>query len=131
NRYEIIDGVLYMAPSPSTAHQGSTGLFHWYLMAHVQFAGLGRVFVAPFDVELAPGITVQPDVIVVLTEHLSIITESHIVGAPDIVVEIASPGTVGYDRRTKQDAYAHAGVREYWLADPRAKTVEILCLAGS
>ena len=56
------------------------------------------------------------------------ITPSHIVGTPDLLVEIASPGAVGYDRRAKQDAYARAGVPEYWLADPTARTVEVLQL---
>jgi Uma2 family endonuclease len=127
-RYEVINGVLYIAPSPNSAHQGSDVRFGSYLFNYVELGGLGRVFIAPFDVELAPKVTVQPDVVVVLNAHLSIITESHIVGAPDIVAEITSPGTVGYDRREKQDAYARAGVPEYWLADPRSKTIEILIL---
>jgi Uma2 family endonuclease len=129
-RYEIIDGVLYMAPPPNAAHQSTSNLFGTLLTTRVQFSGLGRVFCAPFDVELVPGVTVQPDVIVVLSEHLSIITESHFVGAPDVVVEIASPGTAGYDRREKQDAYARAAVPEYWFADARAKTIEVLILTN-
>ena len=44
------------------------------------------------------------------------------------MIEIASPGTVGYDRRAKQDAYARAGVLEYWIADPNARTIELLQL---
>jgi len=127
-RYEVVDGVLYMTPSPNRSHQGTALLFSIHLGTHVQFAGLGRVLPAPFDVELAPGVTMQPDVIVVLNANLSIITQSHIVGAPDLVVEIASPGTAGYDRRTKQDAYARAGVAEYWIADPAARTIEVLRL---
>ena len=70
----------------------------------------------------------QPDVIVVLNDNLGIITSSHIVGAPDLVVEIASLSAAGYDRRTKQDAYAEADVREYWIADASAQTVEVLSL---
>jgi Uma2 family endonuclease len=127
-RYEIIDGVIYMTPAPNTGHQSANNLFAFYLTMHVQMKSKGRVFAAPYDVELAPDVVVQPDVIVVLQANLAIITKSRIIGAPDLLVEIASPGTAGHDRRRKQDAYARAGVREYWIADPRAQTVELLTL---
>jgi Uma2 family endonuclease len=127
-RYEVVDGVLYMAPAPTIAHQDASGWFFFYLTTYVRLAGSGRVFVAPVDVELAPNVLTQPDVIVVMNANLDIITPSHIVGAPDLVVEIASPSTAGYDRRTKQDAYARAGVPEYWIADADARTVEVLLL---
>jgi Uma2 family endonuclease len=127
-RYELIDGVLYMAPAPGTNHQGVNALLTTYLTMHVQLAGLGRVFAALTDVELNPGTVLQPDVIVILNANLSIITPSRIIGAPDLVIEIASPSTAGYDRREKQDAYAHAGVSEYWIADPSAQTIEVLRL---
>lgn len=127
-RYEIIEGVLYMAPSPGEAHQSANRWLVYYLTLHVQLAGKGYVYGPPFDVELAPDLVVQPDLIVVLSANQQVITPSHIVGTPDLLVEIASPGTVGYDRRAKQDAYAHAGVPEYWLADPIARTIEVLHL---
>jgi Uma2 family endonuclease len=120
-----------MVPAPTIAHQTASNWFAFYLTQYVQVAGLGRIFAAPVDVELAPGTVVQPDVLVVLNASLGIITPRRIVGAPDLVVEIVSPGTAGHDRRTKQDAYARAGVAEYWLADPAAQTVELLRLDGS
>lgn len=129
-RYEVVDGVLYMTPAPNIGHQEAVALFTIHLGTHVQLGGLGRVFPAPCDVELAPRCTVQPDIVVVLNANLSIITPSRIIGAPDLVIEVASPGTAGYDRRTKQDAYARAGVREYWIADPYARTIEVLQLEG-
>lgn len=88
------------------AHQSANRWFVYYLTLHVQLAGIGYVYGLPFDVELAPGVVVQPDVIVVLNENQGVITPSHIVGTPDLLIEISSPGTVGYDRRAKQDAYA-------------------------
>lgn len=128
NRYEIIAGVLYMTPAPETEHQSVSARMVTFLVTHIQFAGLGRVFAAPTDVELAPDTVVQPDIVVILNANLGIITRSRIIGAPDLVVEILSPGTAGYDRREKQDAYARAGVREYWVVDPAAQTVEVLVL---
>ena len=127
-RYEIIEGVLYMTPSPGEAHQSANRWFVYYLTLHVQLAGVGYVYGPPFDVELSPDVVVHPDLIVVLSANQGVITPSHIVGTPDLLIEIASPGTVGYDRRAKQDAYARAGVLEYWIADPSARTIELLQL---
>lgn len=129
NRYEIIDGVLFTAPSPSEAHQDANSSFVIHLGTFVKLGGLGKVYSAPFDVLLPPsGRTVQPDVIVVLNSNRSIITPDNIQGAPDLLVEIASPGTATYDRSTKLQAYASAGVAEYWVADPIARNIEVLVL---
>ena len=57
---------------------------------------------------------VQPDVFVVLNEHLDRIAGTRVIGAPDLVVEIASPSTVRHDLGEKLTAYARAGVPEYW-----------------
>jgi Uma2 family endonuclease len=127
-RYEIIEGVLYMSPSPNTKHQRSIKRFIYYLIVHLEQTELGEVFAAPYDVELSPGNVVQPDILVILKANEERIKSGKVVGAPDLVVEIASPGTAGYDRRQKQDAYASAGVPEYWIADPAAKTIEVLVL---
>jgi len=128
NRYEIIAGVLYTTPAPGAGHQSVSARLVTFLVTHVEFAGLGRVFAAPVDVELAPDTVVQPDIVVILSANLDRITPSRIIGAPDLVVEILSPGTAGYDRREKQDAYARSGVGEYWIVDPGAQTVELLTL---
>ncbi len=129
-RHEIIGGVLYMAPAPNTAHQGAITRFVAYLFRDVEQVGLGRVLPAPCDVELAAHTVVQPDVVVVLAARQHIITPARVIGVPDLVLEIASPGTVTYDRHTKLEAYARAGVPEYWLADPASRTVEVLVLQG-
>ncbi len=130
-RYELIEGVLYMAPPPTDAHQFANNRLQTFLTIHVEFTGRGRVIGPPFDVILPSGDTVQPDVMVVLREHLDRITRRGVVGAPDLVVEIASPGTATYDRGVKLRAYEQAGVPEYWIADPYAHTVEVLVLTGS
>ncbi|NWJ94346.1 MAG: Uma2 family endonuclease [Chloroflexi bacterium] len=127
-RYEIIQGVLYMSPSPNFRHQRSITRFIHYLFVQVEQAGFGQVLPAPFDVELGPGNVVQPDIVVVLKANEERLEPGKLVGAPDLVVEIALPSTSGYDRREKQDAYARAGVPEYWIADPAAQTIEVLVL---
>src|SRR5713226_8174889 len=128
HRYEIVNGVLIMAPAPSPGHQDIVGEIFAYLRTHVKLAGLGRVFPGPLDVELGPKNVYQPDVVVVLNAHLDRVAEKKIIGAPDLVVEIASPSTAAVDRTAKYDVYAHAGVTEYWIVKPERKTVEIFLL---
>lgn len=130
-RYEIIDGVLYMTPAPDIFHQDIIGWIFFYLKGHLISHSLGRVFVAPCDVKLALGTVVQPDIVVVLEEHEERIKEKKIVGAPDLVVEVASDSTKHVDRKQKYHDYACAGVREYWIVNPKKCNVEVLVLEGS
>ncbi len=127
-RYEIVNGVLYMTPSPTGAHQDAAFEIASFLRTHIKLTGLGLVRMAPFDVELAPNTVVQPDVLVVLNANRDKIKENRIIGAPDLVVEVVSPGSAIYDRHEKYNAYSHAGVPEYWIADPGTHTVEVLVL---
>jgi len=76
---------------------------------------------------LAPHRSVQPDVIFIANEHLAIIGE-RVEGAADLVAEVLSPGTRRRDRLDKRDLYEQHGVKEYWLVDPEARTVEVLFL---
>ena len=129
-RYEVIDGILYLMPGPTSIHQAVLSWFVYYLMAHVQVPGRGRVFAAPLDLLLPHAQPVQPDVIVVLNHKLHLISERGIEGPPDLVVEIASPGTRTHDHSRKLSAYARSGVPEYWLAEPADQTIELLVLGG-
>ncbi len=128
-RYEIIDGVLYMtSPSPNELHQKTSVRIAHYLFSYIELTGKGHVYTAPFDVELSANVVVQPDILVILSGNLQSIARTHIVGAPDLIVEILSPGTNSYDRSIKSSTYARTGVKEYWLADPQQRTVEVLVL---
>lgn len=128
HRYEIVNGVLVMAPAPDLGHQSIVLRLSHYLFVHAELAGLGRVFAGPVDVELESKNVFQPDVVVILNAHLNRMTQKKIVGAPDLVVEVASPSTAAYDRLTKYDVYARAGVTEYWIVKPDSRVVEILVL---
>ena len=123
-RYEIVDGMLFAEPSPRRAHQNAVGNLFVILHAHVRAQGLGEVYVAPFDVILDPRTTVVPDLVFVVRDRLEIVAERGVEGAPDLLVEVLSPGTARRDRVRKLNAYARYGVRHYWLLDPEAKTVE-------
>ncbi len=128
NRYEIMNGVLIMAPAPEPDHQSTAALLTHYLLQAVQFKGLGRVLPSPLDVRLTSERAIQPDVLVILNANLHKIGKKYIVGGPDLVVEIASPSTALYDRLSKFEAYEQAGVSEYWMVHPQEKTVEVLVL---
>jgi Uma2 family endonuclease len=128
HRYEVVNGVLYMSPAPNVWHQNTIGEIFAYLRDFVRVNRLGRAFIAPLDVELSYENVVQPDALVLLSEHFDRITKSRIIGAPDLVVEVASPSTSRHDLHAKLDSYTNAGVPEYWVVNPEAQTVELLAL---
>ena len=125
-RYQLLDGELILAPSPTDRHQAIIGTLFYLLYQYNLEAGLGYVRMAPLDVYLSEYDLTQPDILFVSNERASIITAENIKGAPDLVVEILSPSTERYDRGYKRTMYARNGVREYWLVDPAAETIEVL-----
>jgi len=127
-RYEIIDGTLIMAPSPTDQHQDWASELHLLLAPFVKNRQIGRLFIAPFDVVLDDENTVQPDLVFVLSSKAGIIRSRGIFGAPDLLIEIVSPSSVRKDRYEKKALYARFGVREFWLADPGNHAIEVLTL---
>lgn len=126
-RWELIDGELFMSPSPKRAHQRSQMTLGSRMSFFVDENDLGEVY-SDFDVVLSDTDTVRPDLLFVSKERLHIITADNVHGAPDMVVEIRSESTARRDWTTKRDLYERHGVREYWLADPEAATVAVLLL---
>jgi Uma2 family endonuclease len=124
DRLELIDGELFVTPSPTPLHQDISGNLYTLFRSVVFESGRGRVYFAPLDVQLAENTVVQPDLVVILSDR-SVLTEARVEGAPSLAVEIISPSTSVYDRVTKRNLYAQYGVPEYWLVDPDAKTVTI------
>jgi Uma2 family endonuclease len=125
-RCQLLDGELIVAPSPTSRHQTIAGQFFVALNQFVAENGLGRTWIAPLDVVLSDHDVAQPDILFVSNDRSGIITAPNIQGAPDLVVEILSPATAQYDRGYKRTLYGRHGVREYWLVDPDAETVEVL-----
>jgi Uma2 family endonuclease len=124
-RHEIIDGEHYVTPSPNTKHQtvvfNLTTALGIYLRSHP----IGAAFVAPFDVVLSDLDVVEPDLLYIARERAAIVTDQHVRGVPDLVVEILSPGTRKTDEVTKRKMYERFGVREYWIVDPELDTIKI------
>ena len=125
-RYQLLDGEMILAPSPNTRHQRILISLASALRVFAEANGVGEVFLAPYDVVLSNHDVAQPDILFVSNSRSSIVTEANIQGAPDLVVEILSPGTATYDRGYKQALYSRHSVREYWLVDPDAETVDVL-----
>ena len=125
-RCELIGGDFFMVPSPGFAHQSIVMNLAVILRDHVRRNNLGVVLVAPFDVVLSEEDVVQPDVLYISNERRSILTEKNAQGAPDLVVEVLSPGTAERDRELKRKLYARFGVREYWIVDPQNQSIQVL-----
>jgi len=127
NRYEVIRGNLYVTAAPIPEHQFTILKLSRYLDEFVSAAGLGMVLTAPLDVMLPAGIgsPVQPDVVFFRKGNEPRRGMRYCEEAPDLLVEVLSPGTRRRDRTVKLKAYRDAGVPEYWLVDPESRTVEV------
>ena len=130
-RYELHWGELSVTPAPGTRHQGTIVVLITLLHEHVRSRSLGKVFVAPTDCILSNITVVQPDVLYIANDRLSIISERGIEGAPTLVVEILSPSTSHLDRGRKMKLYAEHGVPYYWIVDPENRSVEACALTGA
>ena len=117
-RRELVWGEVHEPPSPYVPHQRVLTRIATLLDAHVRQRALGTVLVAPMDVILdeARALVVQPDLMFISRSRAGIIRD-FVWGAPDLVVEIASRGTMTYDRAAKLGWYRQYGVRECWLVD--------------
>ncbi len=109
-RHEIIDGVHVSMPSPVYRHQTISRRIQFQLYRQIEEPGYGEVVDAPMDVELSLFDILEPDVLVILTANRAIVTPIHVIGAPDLVIEILSPSTAGRDLGIKRERYARAGV---------------------
>jgi len=112
------------SPAPRLSHQRILGQLHVILYTHVVQSNLGWVFFAPTDVKIREDTVYQPDLFVVLREHADRLRETHLEGAPDLVIEVLLPSTAQLDLWVKRHDYERAGVQEYWVVDPDTRTVE-------
>ena len=133
-RWELIDGIPYnMSPAPRVVHQGILVQLVRRFANYLDGKSC-RVFAAPFDVRLPEydesddqvGTVVQPDLSVICDRRK--LDDAGCRGAPDLIVEILSPGTAHKDLKVKFDRYERAGVKEYWIVDPSGQTVQIFTL---
>ncbi|MYK68903.1 MAG: Uma2 family endonuclease [Gammaproteobacteria bacterium] len=126
NRYEAIEGDIYMTPAPTFRHQRVSLRLGIELNRVLEEPGHGLVVGVPVGVEFpATDEGVQPDLLFVSRERFGILADPWITGAPDLVVEILSPTTAARDRGLKRRLYERQGVREYWIVDPDENAVDV------
>ncbi|MBF0457091.1 MAG: Uma2 family endonuclease [Nitrospirae bacterium] len=128
---EIIDGVEVMGPSPFGRHQDISMRIVDIILYHLRKNRTGNLYFSPLDVILEEGVQVlQPDIIFIRNENMGIF-QDYIRGAPDMVCEIVSKGSVTKDTVTKKKIYEKFGVAEYWIVIPELETIEVFTLEGN
>lgn len=124
NRYEVIDGVLFMSTTPGFLHQRSVGRLMRYVGLPLEDSRTATALMAPIGVIMPGADPVQPDFLLIRTERLSIVADDgRIRGVPDLIAEVLSPSNQDVDLVIKRAAYARAGVPEYWIVRPASRDV--------
>ena len=128
-RMEFINGEIFLLASPGTYHQEISGNLH-LILAHYLQDKKCKVFYAPFDVHFdkkgfkEPDV-MQPDLLITCDHEHSVNEKGRYMGTPSLVVEILSPSTKSKDMVDKLNSYMLSGVREYWIVDPKAKSIQL------
>ena len=130
-RHELIDGEHYVTASPNTKHQqvllNLTLVIGTWLEAHP----IGRMFFAPFDVVFSDFDIVEPDLLYLSNGRMAdVVTPQHVRGAPELVVEVASPSTRSRDETIKRRLYERCEVSEYWVVDSDIDVVRVYRRSG-
>ena len=127
-RYEIVDGELFVTRVPHIGHQGTAGRIYARLLLWSEETGRGEPFMTP-GVIFSDADNVIPDVIWISQERLATLVdeEGHLTGAPELIVEVLSPGATNErrDRQAKLKLYSLKGVQEYWIVDWHLRQVEV------
>jgi Uma2 family endonuclease len=121
---ELLDGELIVSPAPVPQHQSIVMHIIGVLLPITNAIG-GKLFSSPIDVYLDDTNVAQPDLVWVAPDSGCAVTSKRLQGAPDLVVEVFSPGTERRDRGYKYDLYQRYGVREYWMVSPEGQYIEV------
>lgn len=135
-RVELIKGRIFkMSPAPNVRHQRISGEVHGQLWSFLRGKKC-QVFAAPFDVRLPRKTNDDREITTVLQPDVCVVCDPAkldkrgCLGAPDIVVEILSPGNNAKELKTKYEVYEEAGVLEYWVVSPQDNTFLVYVLTN-
>lgn len=132
-RRELLGGELHMAASPSKRHQRLVRELGAYFLAAMR-QGYGEVWYAPFDVFFDQHNVPQPDLFFVRAGREDIVHDDKVMGPPDLVVEILSPGTarldLGWGPKGKLGIYEQFGVPFYWVVNPDELWIDVYAMAA-
>ena len=126
---ELIEGDLFMSPSPKRFHQDILIRLSSIIWDYLRKNPIGKVYAAPFDVTLTDLNVFQPDVCYFSKSRYTSLTEQGADGAPDLVIEILSPGSEKHDLGVKKEIYTRTGVEEFWSVDPVKRTITVYQLS--
>ena len=130
SKLELIAGVLYMSPPPEQTHDYVVMRLNRLLLRHLdQMGDKGNILVPRAAIWTSARTYLEPDLFYVSAELEARLDPKRRTTA-DLVVEVISPGSAIYDRNTKADTYGALGVRELWLVDETARTIEARRQAG-
>ena len=129
-RHEIIDGEHYVTTSPSLKHQAIVANLIVSVATYLKANPIGFAVGSPLDVVFSELNVVEPDLQYISRERFDVLTKQNVQGAPDLVVEILSPGTRRTDEITKRKLYERWGVQEYWVVDPELDAVKVYRRTG-
>lgn len=124
NRYEVLDGELFVTPAPSVPHQLILSRLFTLLHAYIETNRLGCLLWSPADIAFSPRRLVQPDLFVVPSRESGLPREWSEITSLLLAVEVLSPRTARADRHRKRVIYQEQGVSEYWIVDGDARLVE-------
>lgn len=122
-RLELVDGEVAVSPSPIPDHAYAVLKLGSLLDYHASERGLGQVF-PDVDTVFGRHDVRRPDLVFFRRSRLRLVGEKAMLGAPDLCVEVVSPGSRAVDRQHKFRQYAAAKVKHYWIVDPSEKTFE-------
>lgn len=129
NYYEWVNGRLIKISPVTKIHHNLTAYLYVLLETYVSLKDIGEVLIAPFVLRLdESGSYREPDLQVVLNDNPGVMTDTAMIGAANICIEIVSPESVKRDYGDKFAEYEKAGVKEYWIFDPLRKTTRFLRL---
>jgi Uma2 family endonuclease len=124
NRYEVIDGALFVTPAPSWKHQEAAAEIYAILRSYLRRERVGHAYIAPADVIFSSKTAVQPDVFVVPLVDGRRPESFEEVGRLLVTIEVLSPNTARADRVAKRTLFREEGVAEYWIVDLDSRTIE-------
>lgn len=125
-RHELIGGEHIVTPGPVTKHQRIVGNLFGHIWVYLRDHPIGTVFGSPLDVIFSDFDVVEPDVLYISHARMASLTPSKwIKGAPELMVEVGSPGTRKRDETIKRHLYEKFGVDEYWVVDPELDAIKV------
>ena len=121
---QLINNNLIMSPAPSILHQEILNEINIGIAIFLRTNHIGKVLIAPLDVQFSMENILQPDIIFIKNENVNKLKSKRLSGAPDLIIEILSPSTSQFDYVEKKIIYERFGVNEYFIVEPNSKSVD-------